>query len=177
MDAPGSGTPTGTVMTVTGGSGCSAPVAAGSCVVTSTTAGAKTLTATYEGDSNFNGSSDTEAHQVNPASTSTTVISSSNPSVFGQPVNFTAMVSVLPPGAGTPTGTIQFKINGTDFGSPVSLIGGSATSSSISNLTVGSYAITAVYSGEEKEIFSRAYCLLWRLYHYEEPSGDYKHYT
>lgn len=38
MDAPGSGTPTGTV-TVTGGSGCSAPVAAGSCVVTSTTAG------------------------------------------------------------------------------------------------------------------------------------------
>jgi alpha-tubulin suppressor-like RCC1 family protein len=62
--APGSGTPTGTV-TVSGGSGCSAAVAAGQCDVTSTSVGAKTLIATYSGDSNFNGSvSAAEAHTV-----------------------------------------------------------------------------------------------------------------
>src|SRR5438093_11071856 len=64
VNSPGSGTPTGTV-TITGGSGCSAPVGAGQCTVTSSTAGAITLTASYGGDSNFNSSSGTASHQVN----------------------------------------------------------------------------------------------------------------
>src|SRR5262249_56737197 len=57
VNPPGAGTPTGTV-TVSDGTGgtCSASVAAGSCSLTSTTAGAKTLTAVYGGDGNFNGS-------------------------------------------------------------------------------------------------------------------------
>jgi len=49
VNAPGSGTPTETV-TITGGSGCSAPVANGQCTVTSATAGTITLTASYGGD-------------------------------------------------------------------------------------------------------------------------------
>src|SRR5205809_2730879 len=64
VNSPGSGTPTGTV-TITGGSGCSAPVGDGQCTVTSSTAGAITLTASYGGDSNFNSSSGTASHQVN----------------------------------------------------------------------------------------------------------------
>lgn len=64
---PGAGTPTGDV-TVSDGTGgtCSAPVATGTCDLTSTTVGNKTLVATYSGDANFNGSvSAGEPHAVN----------------------------------------------------------------------------------------------------------------
>jgi hypothetical protein len=65
--APGGGTPTGTVSISYGEGSCSPALVSGSasCVVANVTPGPKTLTATYLGDSNFNGSSDTEPHQVN----------------------------------------------------------------------------------------------------------------
>jgi hypothetical protein len=68
VNSPGGGTPTGTI-NVTGGSSCSAPVAAGQCSVTSTTAGIKNLVATYVTDTgNFTGSTSAAAsHTVNPA--------------------------------------------------------------------------------------------------------------
>ncbi|MBK9528294.1 MAG: Ig-like domain repeat protein [Acidobacteria bacterium] len=56
VTAPGAGTPTGTVTVSDGSATCSAPVGAGTCNLTSTTAGNKTLIATYSGDANFNGS-------------------------------------------------------------------------------------------------------------------------
>ena len=151
VTGPGSGTPTGTV-TVAGGSGCSAPVASGQCDVVSTTAGAKTLTATYGGDANFNASpaSGEVGHQVNPASTTTSVSSSANPSVFGQSVTFTATVAAVAPGAGTPTGSVQFRADGVPIGAPVPLSGGSANVSK-SDLTVAgsAHAITAEYSNSD----------------------------
>ncbi|HJT68495.1 MAG TPA: choice-of-anchor Q domain-containing protein [Pyrinomonadaceae bacterium] len=61
----GGATPTGTVnVTISGGSEtCSGTVAAGKCTLTLTSAGAnRTITATYVGDANSNGSSDTESH-------------------------------------------------------------------------------------------------------------------
>jgi hypothetical protein len=45
------------------------------------------------------------------------------------------------------TGTVQFNIDGTNFGSPVTLSGGNATSNTISTLAVGNHTITAAYSG------------------------------
>jgi hypothetical protein len=60
------GTPTGNVhVTDANGGGCDAAVAAGSCQYTPTGTGPRTITATYEGDAAFNGSSDTEQHTVN----------------------------------------------------------------------------------------------------------------
>jgi hypothetical protein len=57
----GGGTPTGTV-TVSDGTGqCTGTVTVGTCNLTFTSAGSKTLTATYGGDSNFNGSPSTGA--------------------------------------------------------------------------------------------------------------------
>ncbi|MBK6725109.1 MAG: Ig-like domain repeat protein [Acidobacteria bacterium] len=56
VTAPGAGTPTGSVTVSDGSATCSAPVGAGTCNLTSTTAGTKTLVATYSGDANFNGS-------------------------------------------------------------------------------------------------------------------------
>jgi hypothetical protein len=148
VNSPGAGTPTGTV-TVSDGNGgsCSAAVAAGSCSLTSTSAGAKTLTATYSGDGNFNGSSGTAPHQVDKANTSISVTSSANPSVFNQTVTFTATVTVAPPGAGTPTGTVNFKDNGTTIGSGT-LNGGGVATFATSALAVGSHSITAEYMGD-----------------------------
>ena len=56
VNAPGAGTPTGNVTVSDGTASCTATVAAGTCNLTSTTTGAKTLTATYGGDGNFAGS-------------------------------------------------------------------------------------------------------------------------
>ena len=83
------------------------------------------------------------------ASSTTTVTSApANPSVYGQSVTFTATVASNPPGSGTPTGTVQFQIDGTNFGSAVPLVGGSATSSAITTLSVATHSITAIYSGD-----------------------------
>jgi hypothetical protein len=81
------------------------------------------------------------------AATSTTVTSSANPSTSGQAVSFIARVQPVPPATGTPGGTVQFRIDGNDFGTPVSLSNGTATSSSISALTTGDHNVVAVYSG------------------------------
>ena len=61
----------------------------------------------------------------------TTKVSSSatgNTSSYGEAVSFTAMVSSAD---GTPGGTVQFQIDGADFGSPVELLNGSATSEAV----------------------------------------------
>src|SRR5262245_31195616 len=55
------------------------------------------------------------------AATTVTLISAPNPSAIGQPVTFTATVSST--AGGTPTGTVQFIIDGANFGSPVTLSG------------------------------------------------------
>src|SRR5260370_11309668 len=73
------------------------------------------------------------------------MISSHNPSVFGQSVTFTATVAAVAPGSGTPTGTVTFKSGATALGTAV-LSSGKATFST-SALAVGSHSITAVYGG------------------------------
>ncbi|MEO8673050.1 MAG: Calx-beta domain-containing protein [Tahibacter sp.] len=76
VSAPGAGTPTGNVViTISGGAEtCSGTVAAGTCNIALTAVGSRTLTATYAGDANFNGSSDTEPHiVVNPTNVSIAV--------------------------------------------------------------------------------------------------------
>ena len=81
-------------------------------------------------------------------STTTTVASSTNPAVFGQPVSFMATITPSNPSIGTPTGTVQFQVDGANFGSPVMLTNGVAASSLTSNLPVGGHTVTAVYSGD-----------------------------
>ena len=71
------------------------------------------------------------------------VSSSENPSTVGDTVTFTATVT-----PSTATGTVQFKIDGSFFGSPVPLSGGSATSGGISTLAVGTHTVEADYSGD-----------------------------
>src|SRR5207247_1308204 len=87
-----------------------------------------------------------------PATTTTSVGSSVSASVFGQSVTFTATISIGDPSAGTPTGTVQFQIDGSDAGSPVSVStsdGVTTASFSITSLAVGSHTVTASYSGDD----------------------------
>lgn len=78
-ESPASGTPSGDVTVSDGVDSCTATVAAGQCQITLTTTGARTLVATYDGvaDANFNGSSDSESHDV-AQSTDLTITKTAN---------------------------------------------------------------------------------------------------
>jgi len=115
------------------------------CTTTSLPVGTDTITATYSGDANHSGGSGSLSggQVVNQVSSSVSVSSSLDPSTYGQSVSFTATVT-----GNSPTGTVQFNIDGSAFGSPVTLSSGSATSGSISTLAVGTHTVTATYSGD-----------------------------
>jgi hypothetical protein len=78
-------------------------------------------------------------------STTTSLATSANSPLLGDTVTFTATVGT-DPRVGTPTGTVQFQVDGSNFGSPVSLVNGVA-SVATSALSVDAHTVTAVYSG------------------------------
>jgi hypothetical protein len=80
------------------------------------------------------------------APTVTSLSSNVNPSVYGQPVTFTAAVAAVSPGAGTPTGTVTFE-DGNMVLDMVTLVGGQATCTT-AVLPAGTEPITAVYAGD-----------------------------
>ena len=82
---------------------------------------------------------------VDPANTAVDLASSKNPAPHGSAGAITATIVVAPPGDGTPTGTVTFKVDGVAQ-SPVTLNDGKAKLK-LKTLTVGSHSIVAVYSG------------------------------
>jgi hypothetical protein len=86
---------------------------------------------------------------VTSVATTTAVTSSANPSVYGQPVTFTATVSANAPGSRTPTGSVDFvdTTTGTDLGT-VTLSSSGTASVTVANLAVGSHVIVAAYAGQ-----------------------------
>lgn len=147
--APGSGIPTGTVTFTDEGAVLGAPALSGSAASLTTAGlavGSHSITATYNGDAEFNGASNALSQVVSKAATSTSLTSSVNPSTNGQQVTFTANVTAMAPGAGTPTGSVSFMDNGANIGNGT-LVAGSATFST-STLAVGSHPITAIYTGD-----------------------------
>jgi hypothetical protein len=91
--------------------------------VTLNSIGTQTITVT-DSANNLTGTSQPIAVA---AATSVTLSATPNPSALGQQVTFTATVSSVNPANGTPTGTVQFVIDGANFGSPVTLSGGVAS--------------------------------------------------
>jgi hypothetical protein len=152
-DAPGSGTPTGTADFFIDGSDASGPVTLSGGSATFSTAGltigTHSISVTYNGDTNFNSSSGilSGGQTVNMANSTTTVVSDSNPSTLTQNVTFTATVSAASPGSGTPTGTVDFFIDGGDVSGPLPLSGGTANFST-ATLGPGVHSVSASYSGD-----------------------------
>ena len=89
---------------------------------------------------------------VNVAGTVTSITTSANPSVFGQPISFAAIVGVRAPASGVPTGTITFMDGATAIETEI-LSAGSA-SFTTSSLTLASHSITAVYGGDTNDLGS-----------------------
>jgi large repetitive protein len=117
------------------------------------------ITAQFLGTSTYAASKKslgTDGQLVDPAASSTTVTSSANPSVTGQPITFTAAVAPMSPGAGLPTGTVQFQFNGQDVGDPVSLNSAGTATYSLTPahatqgglFLIGYHSAEAVYSGD-----------------------------
>ena len=178
IPGPGAGTPGGTVtfyrevhsLSFTGF------VVLGQPVPVSTTAGVTTASLTwstlpvvspsqliiaiYSGDGNDKGStSNTVTQTVVQDSTTTTLASSTGgTSVFGQPVTFTATVTVQGPGAGTPTGSVTFYDGATPLGQPVTVSTTAGVTTAMltwSALSVNpDHSITAVYSGDGNDLGS-----------------------
>ena len=113
------------------------------------TVGSHSITATYGGDVNYVGSTSDPLSEVviKNGGTMVAITSSANPSLLHQSISFTVAVSGAG-SSGTPTGTVQFQIDGVKFGPLVTLVSGTATSGSTSALTIGKHKIMAVYGGD-----------------------------
>jgi hypothetical protein len=106
-------------------------------------AGTFSLTATYGGDpQSAKSTSDPLIQVVNPASSTTTIKSSVNPSAQGQPVTFTAKVTS--PTAKV-TGTVTFMAGNAILGAV--MLEGQKASITTSALPQGDNTITATYEG------------------------------
>lgn len=106
--------------------------------------GSHNIVAKYIGNVNNTASTSGILVQVvNSVLTSSVITLNANTTsiILGHTINFTAMVS---PNAAT--GSVQFLINGTNFGSPITLSGGKS-SIVISSLPIGTNIVIASYSG------------------------------
>lgn len=148
---PGAGQPTGNVTFFDGATVLGTvplnPGGQASFAVATLTVGSHPLTAMYSGDINFGTSTSSPASQVvNQAATTTTLASSVNPSGFGRSVTFTATVSAVAPGAGTPTGNVTFTLDSAPVSTvPLDVNGHAAFTTS--SLTLATHTLTATYSG------------------------------
>ena len=68
--------------------------------------------------------------------------SSLNPSLEGDDVMFTAVVDSA---VGTPTGSVQFRLDGADLGAAMPLSSGAVTQT-VPNLTPGQHTVEAFYT-------------------------------
>ena len=163
VNAPGSGTPTGSVTFKDGGSTISC--LGGSSTFNGTTATCKarytgvathSITATYGGDNSYSASGSSALTQtVNKSRTTTRIRSSGNPTKSGNPVTFTVTVSASGGGSGTPAGTVTIIAVPADGSGNITVcanhalaMNGTATCAT-SALVKGStspYTVTAVFT-------------------------------
>jgi hypothetical protein len=119
------------------------------------TPGTHVISAVYNGDAvpaNYTGSTSSSVTQrVNQDGTTTTLLSSENPSAQNDSVTFTATVTPKLPGGGNPTGTVTFSLNGNVLGTgQLSTSGGVTTATfTTSTLPLGlNQTVTASYPGD-----------------------------
>ena len=149
--SPGAGTSTGTVTFKDGSATLGTGTLSGGVATFSTASlsvGSHSITAVYGGDTNFTTSTSSSLSQtVNQSATTTKLTKNTTTAIHsGQSVTFTAAITAVGPGAGTPSGIVTFYDNGATMLGTGTLSGGIATFTV--TLPVGGNAITAVYSGD-----------------------------
>lgn len=123
----------------------SLPVA-GTTATASSPVGNYPVTASGAAASNYAISYVAGTLSITKASLTGALASSRNPSTPGQSVSFTASLGAVAPGAGLPTGAVQFRVDGQLAGS-ASLSSGAAAFTT-SALTHGNHVIVSEYSGD-----------------------------
>ncbi len=152
----GSGTPTGNVIFYDGPTVICTEVLPQttqnqvSCPTAFTTAGPHTITAKYVSDGNFAGSSSPPYTETVGAASTTTSLKGPSSSSYGSPVTVTATVAPSGGGAGVPTRSVFFYVNGVLAAtSTLGLSSGNdVATASLSGLQPGSNSITATYQGD-----------------------------
>lgn len=154
------GVPTGSVTFLSGVGSGAITVGVGALnaqgVVSITTSslavGQNALTAVYAGDAKDNGStSPALAQTVLIATSSVTLASSANPSMFGGSVTFTATITT---NGGAATGTVTF-LDGTAVLGTAAVKSGTAVFS-LSTLSIGMHPISAAYGGDANDASSQS---------------------
>lgn len=152
--APGGGTPTGRVDFVDGSDpvpGCSAVLLASgtaTCQTVYDSPGRHSVTAAYAGSDDHAGSASSAlAQEVTRAGTTTALVSSPRSSIWGQPVQLTATVTPVAPGAGVPGGAVTFSDGGVLLGTGTLDASGRATVRT-DRLETGARHLTASYGGD-----------------------------
>jgi hypothetical protein len=122
-----------------------------SLAVSSLTAGTHTITASYAGNTVDAPSSSSVVVQVSAVqvTTTTTLVVTPTTVESGQTLLLTATVAAAS-GSTVPTGTIVFQDGSDSLGS--SPLANGAATLSVSNLSVGSHTLTAVYGGDAGDL-------------------------
>jgi hypothetical protein len=159
---PGAESPSGTVQFFADGSALGAPVPVQdgratlepACVIgaaiCSLAAGPHAIEARYVDDAplpRFSASHGATLHRVGAATTRTLVSSDASPALQGQAVRFSARVDAQAASAGTPTGPVQFVVDGQPFGEPVAVRRGVAVSLPARELALGAHEVVARFLG------------------------------
>jgi hypothetical protein len=142
------GTPTGSVAFKNGTSTLATKTLSSGVATYSTTAlplGSNSITAAYEGSTDFSASTSAPVVQVVLTATTTTLTSSPTSSAYGQSVIFTAKVTSS--SGAPPNGETVSFMKGTTVLGTGTLSGGSASFTD-STLAVGTNSIKAVYGGD-----------------------------
>ena len=146
--------PSGQVQFKDGGSNLGSPAnmtgGVATLDVSDLSVGNHTITADYLGDQTYStstGALNTQPQVVQKGDTTTAVVGNLNPSNVGQTITYTATVAAVLPAVGVPGGSVQFKDNGNNLGSPAAMTAGVATLQT-NALTVGDHTITADYLGD-----------------------------
>ncbi|WP_205473314.1 Ig-like domain-containing protein [Nocardioides sp. SYSU D00038] len=146
--------PSGTVQFSVDGADVGEPVAvdsegrARSVTLGSPDPGDHTVIAAFAPGVGYAGSGAILTQTVAAAEVDLGLASSDAQSEHGEPVALTATVASQRPGTGTPSGFVQFRVDGAPLGDAVALVDGTATSPALPDLAPGDHEVTALYSGD-----------------------------